>query len=583
MSKKVSGKSKTAQVTAVNSSSKRVKDNSAQSSNSLVEDILHLQNTIGNQEVQRLVKSGKIQASSPAPTVSSGLEAGINSKKGGGQPLPESARSFFEPRFGADFSRVRLHTDTNAASTAKSLNAQAFTVGRNVFFGSGYYSPGTSSGKRLLAHELSHTLQQDEKIKKSLIRRKVTMHSFSWSGLAPVVNVKTWTDADVNTFVSNIGVGNHTFDDIIEATGKEYDFVGGATHAKRKDYRKRLIISIIKDMHKSSDYLLYKSDNERDTEIRKRAVLSLDMRASQGKTRGNKPTGYPPSTASSWAAVASTDARPYWTVTIISGDYNFTLSALGKNNAYTALMKLIFSHKTRKRDRTLMHCDYLVSAMHYKVMAEAMGTANFDNQVKTGNIRIKLQDLSISNIIQKDTESKPNKSLSEVQLNSENDLIIGDHVIFYNHPAYNDLNKVIGQSWRLENAIIIDNEGPGNTKRFQGHGYFKPKTRAEFIDDMKSKFNNLVRRAKRYINANNIAALNRYFSFSRGGGTFKSIDYTLVGGRIRNPKIKYQEGGTNKEISPLRYLNPSDYPKPFVKWGKTKITVWRPMESRPNF
>jgi len=92
--------------------------------------------------------------------VTSNIESGVNSLKGGGQPLPDSTRSYFEPRFGADFSQVRVHTDSKAADTAKSINAKAFTKGKDVVFGSGQYSPGTSSGKHLLAHELTHVVQQ---------------------------------------------------------------------------------------------------------------------------------------------------------------------------------------------------------------------------------------------------------------------------------------------------------------------------------------------------------------------------------------------------------------------------------------
>ena len=74
--------------------------------------------------------------------------------------MPESSRNFFEPRFGHDFSNVRLHTDTIATKSAQSINALAYTSGNNIVFNSGYYSPESDSGKRLMAHELTHTLQQ---------------------------------------------------------------------------------------------------------------------------------------------------------------------------------------------------------------------------------------------------------------------------------------------------------------------------------------------------------------------------------------------------------------------------------------
>ncbi|MCX9012824.1 MAG: DUF4157 domain-containing protein [Candidatus Methanoperedens sp.] len=74
-------------------------------------------------------------------------EAQINAISGGGQPLPESVRTFYEPRFGHDFSQVRVHADAKAAEAARAVNARAFTVGRDVVFGEGEYAPGISKGR----------------------------------------------------------------------------------------------------------------------------------------------------------------------------------------------------------------------------------------------------------------------------------------------------------------------------------------------------------------------------------------------------------------------------------------------------
>ena len=88
------------------------------------------------------------------------VESHIQAMKGSGESLPESTRAFFEPRFGRDFSRVRVHTDAKAAETAQAVNARAYTVGHNIAFGAGHYAPGTSGGQKLLAHELTHVVQQ---------------------------------------------------------------------------------------------------------------------------------------------------------------------------------------------------------------------------------------------------------------------------------------------------------------------------------------------------------------------------------------------------------------------------------------
>ena len=98
--------------------------------------------------------------SGTTPEVTSSINSNIQSLQGGGKPLSKSEKSFFEPRFGADFSHVRLHTNSQAANTAQSINAKAFTHGSNVVFGAGEYSTGSEGGKKLLAHELTHVVQQ---------------------------------------------------------------------------------------------------------------------------------------------------------------------------------------------------------------------------------------------------------------------------------------------------------------------------------------------------------------------------------------------------------------------------------------
>ena len=91
---------------------------------------------------------------SPIPTPS--LENRLSNSKGGGSPLPDEVRSFMEPRFGADFSGVRVHTGSDAVQMNRDVNAQAFAHGRDVYFGAGK-APAKDS---LTAHELTHVVQQ---------------------------------------------------------------------------------------------------------------------------------------------------------------------------------------------------------------------------------------------------------------------------------------------------------------------------------------------------------------------------------------------------------------------------------------
>ena len=84
---------------------------------------------------------------SATPSVTPSVAANIHSLSHGGSPLPQTTRAFFEPRFGADFSQVRVHTDSRAAETANSINAKAFTVGPNIAFGAGQYAPESREGQ----------------------------------------------------------------------------------------------------------------------------------------------------------------------------------------------------------------------------------------------------------------------------------------------------------------------------------------------------------------------------------------------------------------------------------------------------
>ncbi|MGH7230238.1 MAG: DUF4157 domain-containing protein [Nitrospiraceae bacterium] len=100
------------------------------------------------------------EAPGRTPRLTSAIAARVNGLRGGGQPLSASVRAFMEPRFGHDFSQVRIHADSTAAELAAAVEARAFTVGSDIAFGMGEYTPETQAGRRLLAHELTHSIQQ---------------------------------------------------------------------------------------------------------------------------------------------------------------------------------------------------------------------------------------------------------------------------------------------------------------------------------------------------------------------------------------------------------------------------------------
>ena len=112
------------------------------------------------------------QQTGQAPAVTPSLEARLNTSKGVGEPLSEETRGFMEPRFGQDFSGVQVHRGADAIQMNRELGAQAFTHGQDVYFGAGKYRPETGEGKRLLAHELTHVVQQS-KTSVTPVQRKI--------------------------------------------------------------------------------------------------------------------------------------------------------------------------------------------------------------------------------------------------------------------------------------------------------------------------------------------------------------------------------------------------------------------------
>lgn len=127
--------------------------------------------------------------------VPSDVESRLGASRGGGVALPNATRAYMESRFGYDFSDVRVHTGGASDTLNRDLNSLAFTTGHDIYFAGGQFRPGTRSGDHLLAHELTHVVQQSPNV----IRRQVLF-------LAPPVRPKgtrihgDWSRAsDTNT------------------------------------------------------------------------------------------------------------------------------------------------------------------------------------------------------------------------------------------------------------------------------------------------------------------------------------------------------------------------------------------------
>jgi hypothetical protein len=120
--------------------------------------LLQLQRHLGNRHVQRLL--ARAQDANHDTEVAPDVEEAIRHTQGSGQALDSAVRLQMESAFGTDFSGVRVHNDSQADGLNQTLSARAFTTGQDIFFGEGEYNPGSSHGRELLAHELTHVVQQ---------------------------------------------------------------------------------------------------------------------------------------------------------------------------------------------------------------------------------------------------------------------------------------------------------------------------------------------------------------------------------------------------------------------------------------
>ncbi|MDD1795519.1 DUF4157 domain-containing protein [Enterovibrio sp. ZSDZ42] len=155
--------------------------------------------------VQRKAQNTPVLSSPPMPQSSSRQTSSVplavhQTLRKPGELLDNQTRSFMEPRFGADFSQVRIHTDNDAAKSARSIHARAYTVGSQVVFGTGQYRPQTDAGRRLIAHELTHVIQQQSNSGSGVIQRAETDTA---GNCASLKDCESDIDKKVNTSLTN--------------------------------------------------------------------------------------------------------------------------------------------------------------------------------------------------------------------------------------------------------------------------------------------------------------------------------------------------------------------------------------------
>lgn len=401
-----------------------------------------------------------------------------------GSALDDATRQDMEHRFGHDFSLVRVHHDSAAAQSARDVNAKAYTVGNHIAFDQGQFAPASQAGRNLLAHELTHVVQQ--------------------SGFAAA----SPTPRDRQGLQRKVVVNGAEMDPSARAAFLKAQKWTNPARAK----------AILDDMASAADTFDFDDQAELGREIEKRSSTVADLLKSQ-ETSGEAGAtmsgfGYPFSNdALLYGPRVNWSARDYWVPKVVDdykvrtdktknkqlrdsprhmrcnvygdqcGLYSWHLSAVGKADPFHALSYLFTPQPPHKR--SLIHCDYLISVVNFMSFAKSIGEAEFNKRVAAfGPDKIILYwnaftdlDLAIwqreaSGDLPADATKRVVQgglgSTQAVQPSSEADLVIGDHVVFSNHQAYTLINQGVGNAWRLENAVLIRRGQGGDI--FLGHG-----------------------------------------------------------------------------------------------------------------
>ncbi len=443
-----------------------------------------------------------------------------------GHPLDGGVKSRMEAAFGGDFSAVRIHTDSSAAELSTRLNARAFTIGRDVAFGAGEYRPGTLIGDALIAHELAHAMQQgNENSAITPLTQGGTEHNAleedaDVSAVGAVTSMWFGREGHITELahdalprlksglrLQRCGGPERKLDISAWTAKQQNDFI-----TKNFDQKDRSFASnILRDMLESSE-VKFVDEESLKADIFKRLKSSELMQKTQnlyGVAFEYPEHGthcIPNNTEKKKYPRVNKAAEAYWGPVQYDseGIYYFELTEKGKNDAYRALT-LLFTPQNKSGDKkkdicnmTLIHCDFLASVVHFRAFAEEIGVEEFNRRVKNGDVDMRLawngfQELEDVGWF----HSKKGVSLREVRPANPKELVIGDHVIFFNHRAYDLINtKKPTHEWRLENAFLIYRAGKEDM--FEGHGS-GINSNHSMLTILAGKYNDVVEEARKNI------------------------------------------------------------------------------------
>jgi hypothetical protein len=342
--------------------------------------------------------------------------------------------------------------------------------------------------------------------------------------------------------------------------------------------QRRDAMAIIEDMAATSNVLDFMSQGELHRELIKRVTMTEVMRDSQETSGGLGAFGYPFTRPSLyWGPRVNAAAAPYWEPPVVdayslrndpakrreirekprnqrhtvfgdpAGGYRWTLTQAGRTDPYEAIMRLFEPQPAHRR--SLIHCDYLVSLAHFRATMAMLGRRAFNAQIaRYGPGRIILR-WNLFAELEPPTAARPGMGeIRQVVPASPADLVIGDHVYFWNNAAYDVINRNVGNAWRLENAVLVAKSGGADV--FLGHGSGR-KTEAQMRAKLAEEYNDVATTALRLVRRA------RQGSASARDELRGKFGVTEVGGQWRIRGTGLQGVAVDQE---LRLLRPSDIP-----------------------
>jgi hypothetical protein len=256
-------------------------------------------------------------------------------------------------------------------------------------------------------------------------------------------------------------------------------------------------------------------------------------------------------------------ARKHWTPAHGGKQsYEFDLTSVGREHPYDAI-RLLFIPQEMVCDRTLFHCDYLTSVIELRAFAETTGTQTFEQRFRAGRITFTLAWNGAQYITKDAKDPSPAshraESLEIATPAREEDLVIGDKVMFWNHRAYDAITVADRGPWRLENAVLVDKDA-GGTDLYEGHGApsvdeitVAPGPKEAILNDLLKVYNAHAQKALNLVNARDLGGLQKAFPYVGWTGS-EWVVQELPGRPTRPPAypLRLLQGLADPELIGLR-------------------------------